>query len=526
MSLLGQIARVTQGASPRAPKTRRMYRSDAIPPSVLGWNRRDPLFEMQPGYATILDNYVPREGFIGLRGGNTIHASGIGGAVETLFSYESGGNSDLLAIGNGSVYDATGAGAVGAALASGFSEDRWQGVNFNGFGLLVNGTDAPHTYNGTTFAPTTLQNAVGQPALTISNLIGVHVFKRRVFYIENNTARFWYHATVDAVSGDLEAFDLSTVTARGGTLRAIGTLTNDGGEGVDDLAAFFMSSGDVLIYSGTDPGDTAAWALVGIFHIAPPIGRRPLLRIGADLVAITVDGYVPLLQFLKQGRSAAKLALSDNISGEVSDRGRELGDNDGWEAIFYPRGNLLLFNVPTIENSRAVQHVFNTNSRAWCQFKGLDAATWAIHQERAYFGSGDGTVRLYDNTRADNGLPIVGDIQSAYIYFGGRGAEKRFLNIRPNLSADTMLSLFIGLGLDFQEEIETTPIAVAAQSGGKWNAFKWNTTPWGGGLFVQNDWRSIGGVGQTAAVRLVTESTGAEIRVFATDISYEIGDLF
>lgn len=53
----------------------------AIPAPVGGWNARDALDAMPPTDAVKLVNWIPRAGYVQSRGGFSIHASGLGGAV-------------------------------------------------------------------------------------------------------------------------------------------------------------------------------------------------------------------------------------------------------------------------------------------------------------------------------------------------------------------------------------------------------------------------------------------------------------
>ena len=70
----------------------------------------------------------------------------------------------------------------------------------------------------------------------------------------------------------------------------------------------------MLVYAGTDPSSIETWSLSGIFHLGKVIGDRPLVKLGGDLIAITSDGYIPLLQFLGAGREQRQLAISDKIA--------------------------------------------------------------------------------------------------------------------------------------------------------------------------------------------------------------------
>ena len=115
------------------------------------------------------------------------------------------------------------------------------------------------------------------------------------------------------------SIDLGLVNEMGGNCIAIGSLTLDTGVGVDDLLAVFMSRGHVLVYAGTDPSNADTWQISGIFHLGTVIGDKPLVKLGGDLIAITSDGYIPLLQFLGAGTRAAPAC---HFGQDRSDRDR------------------------------------------------------------------------------------------------------------------------------------------------------------------------------------------------------------
>ncbi|MGI9489348.1 MAG: hypothetical protein ACR2RF_26360 [Geminicoccaceae bacterium] len=503
----------------RSQPTNRVVGGESIPAPVAGWNKRDPLFNMDPRFATILDNYFPQTNFVELRKGHTSHATGVGSsAVETVFSYRSGSTKKLLASGGGGIYDATASGAVGAPLASGFGSNRWQTTNFNSRGILVNGTDAPQSYDGSTISAAGFTGS----GLTPSDLFAVHPFKERLLFLENNSASFWFGG-VDAVTGSLSEFPLASVHPEGGRAVAINTLTIDGGSGIDDLLCIFMESGDVLIYAGTDPSSASTFALIGIFSIGKPVGSRPLVKLGPDLIVITSDGYIPLRQFLRVARSQTNLAISDTISGAVSDAVRTFGANFGWQAVLYPRSNWLLFNVPKVEGGQADQHVMNTLTGAWCRFTGMDAVSWTNHEERLYFGGTGGVVFLADDTAADAGSSIIGDAQTAYVYFGGRARLKRFTNFRPILSSDATVEVSMGLGVDFQDAVGVNAVQSVATAGTLWNTELWDTFLWAGGGTIQKNWQTAADIGTAAAVRVKTETNNQSVQWFSTDVLFEPG---
>src|SRR5579859_1485097 len=104
----------------------------SLPAPLGGWNTRDELDAMDPTDAVILDNFFPDFTGITVRNGSDVWATGLGTGhnVETLAEFRSGATDKLLAACNGSIFDVSSSGAVGAALGTGFASNRWQSVNF------------------------------------------------------------------------------------------------------------------------------------------------------------------------------------------------------------------------------------------------------------------------------------------------------------------------------------------------------------------------------------------------------------
>jgi len=493
-------------------------RGHSIRAPVKGWNARDGLDGMDPGYAVVLDNYFPQEGYVGLRKGSAVHATGIGsGDVESLLVYNSGGTEKLLAFGNDAIYDASSSGAVGAALASSLTNNRWQGVNFNSYLIMVNGADTPRKYNGT-LSTTTFTGS----GLTATDLVNVAAFKNRLFFAENNSASFWYGG-LNSISGTLTEFNLANVHSQGGDLMAIGTMTGDGGDGPDDRIVFVMETGSVIVYAGTDPGDATAWSLIGTFYIGAPVGRRCLLRLGAELAVITADGFVPLSPFLRFGRGAKSAALSDAIVGAVNDAVRDYKSTFGWQPILYPKGTMALFNVPVVASTLYHQYVVNTATGAWCRFKGLNGICWAVYGDDLYFGGIDGKVKKADTGFGDEGSNIEGDAQTAYDYMRARGRLKRFTMYRPVVAADGNLPIRLGLGVDFDADIPTFEASSITTEGAVWDDATWDVDPWAEGLEIQKPWQTAANIGYSASVRIRTSTNVQQVRWYSTDILYEPG---
>ena len=115
------------------------------------------------------------------------------------------------------------------------------------------------------------------------------------------------------------------------------------------------------------------------------IGDRPLVKLGGDLIAITSDGYIPLLQFLGAGREQGQLAISNKIAPTVTEAVSIQGDLEGWQAILFSEANWLLFNVPAGPGGFE-QHVMNVQTGAWCRFTGMKSHCWETRKGKLYFG--------------------------------------------------------------------------------------------------------------------------------------------
>src|SRR6185437_11029278 len=194
----------------------------SLPAPVGGWNARDSLAMMQPTDAVIIDNWFPRPDRLLVRGGSVQWSTGLGGSVDALFQYSSPTANKLIAAANGKLFDSSSQGAVGAALASGFASNQWQGSMMTtpggSFLLLFNGTDTPQTYNGSAVSANTISGS----GLTQSNLIQACVYRSRVFMVESGTLNVWY-LPVNSITGTALPLNLGQYCKLGGYVVACET---------------------------------------------------------------------------------------------------------------------------------------------------------------------------------------------------------------------------------------------------------------------------------------------------------------
>lgn len=491
-------------------------------PAPRGWNAKDPEDRMEPDVARELINWIPEGRSCRTRKGNVEHSdTEESGDVETLVEYKSGTVNKLLAAVSGKIFDVTTDSA--SSLATGFSVDRWQTTNHAGFTWFVNGTDTPQKFNGSTIAAFGF-TGVG---LTVTDLINVIAFKGRLYFVEQDTASFWYSETA-AVTGVLAEFDLATVGGGiDGRLIAIETITHDGGLGVDDIIAFFFDSGKVAIYQGDDPGTAADWSLVGIYVIGAPLGHRAVRKVGADIIVITQEGYAPLSKVLPLGHVVTTgQRFSDDIENAVSDAIVNFGATTGWEVFSYPRGKWLIFNVPVAADVYQ-QHVLNTRSGGWFLITGWNARQFSRLGQDLYFGGAGGKVFKADSGFTDDGAAIVAKAKTAWNYFEDRTRTKQWSTFRPILKSVSRASISYRLATDFDDLGANSTLNLPGQTSlSRLGTARWGTARWSGlGEVLTKEWRGISGEGYAASLIVEVSSSTQQIVWLTTGYIYQFGGL-
>lgn len=497
-------------------------RSISIPPPVGGWDTENALADMPVKNAVVLDNWFPGTDKITLRRGYSKFATGLGAAVETLMEYAPpSGSAKLFAAAGGGIYDATVSGAVSAPDVAGLGNDRWQhvqiGTDGGQFLFAVNGQDTPRLYNGTAWNSTSITGP------TANNLVWCNLHQRRLWFGEKDSL-VAYYLPVNSISGAASYFSLAAQARLGGSIVAMGTWTRDGGDGTDDVAVFLTSEGEAIVYQGIDPSLADSWALVGVFRIGRPIGRRCIIKAGADLVMVTQDGFVTAASILSMDRSQTqKVALSTQINKAVNDAQRTFSSLFGWQPIIYPRAAMMIFNIPQ-GSGKYHQYVFNTITGAPCRFTGINALCWGMKGENIFFGAADGTVYKFDTDGGDDGQMINGDALQAFSYFGSPGVKKAFKLVEPLFESNGNPNAAIDLNTDFTvTRLAGVPRPSAATDSAKWGKARWGKSKWGSAGQIYRGWRGVRGTGRSASLRVRVSSKAARPSWIATSIIYTPG---
>jgi hypothetical protein len=502
----------------------------SLPAPVGGWNARDALANMAPTDAVTLDNLFPGVSSVSLRGGWQPHATGISGQVETLMTYNGGATDKMFAIAQGSIYDVTTAGAVGAAAVSGLTNSRWEYVNITTAGgsylYAANGVDAPELYDGSTWTAITGASSPAITGVTTTTLHCPTLFKNRMWFIQADTLKAWYLPTA-SVGGAANALDLSSVARMGGKLIAMATWTIDAGYGVDDNLVFITDQGEIIVYRGTDPSSASTWALIGVWQVGAPISRRCVTKYGGDLLILTLDGLIPMASALQSSRLDPQVALSDKIQGAFAAATRTYKGNFGWGLIYNPLNNALIVNIPAGTGTQQ-QFVMNNITKAWCRFTGWYANCWTLLNDTPYFGT-DGVVAQAwtagtgATSYADNGSAIATRALQAFNYFETRGVIKYFTRGRPTIYSNGQPAISIGVNVDFQTADIVGPLSFSPTAYGLWDVGLWDQALWGSDTVVSNNFVGLQGIGYCAAVNFNSSSKNLTLEWASTDIVYQLG---
>lgn len=508
MSIMTRSQRLKEAAQPIIQPT-------SLPAPIKGWNTRDALDAMDPQDAVLMDNLYSDGTGVQVRNGYVSFAIGVGtGPVKTLAEYNAAATRKLLAAGSGKIYNVSSGGTIASPLKSGFTNDAWQWVNFLSHMFLVNGSDTLQVFDGTALADGTF-TGVAQ-----STLVGVQLYQQRLYFWQSGSTGFWY-AQLNSISGALAFYDLAAFVPEGGNLIAVTTISNDGGAGVQDIIVFVMSSGVCIMFFGNDPSNANAWQEIARYRISPPVSPRAVCTYGAESFLTTFDDHVPLHQemvALKLGQLPPRSKASGAVAAAVAANPAAFG----WQAIFYPKGRRLLFNIPNPDGTFN-QHVQNTSSAdlPWQRFVNMNAFCWGLYNDGLYFGAQSGNVYLADTGSLDLASPIAAVGQQAWNTFQSP-LRKQVTAVRPVVQVFQSQSYTFTLGFDYGT-FDIPIIAATMVSGSPWDISPWDTSPWSTENVINPLWHAGGGSGVAIGMTLSIAAT-QPTNWLRTDVKYQPGN--
>lgn len=368
--------------------------------------------------------------------------------------------------------------------------------------------------------------AVYATNLSLNDLAGSVTFKGRVIYWQGSggpAPQSFFYAAAGAYTGTLTEYALNEFTEGGYIVECL-RWTRDGGAGMDDHFVVLMSTGEVLVYQGSDPGNANDWSLIGIYKIGRPVGSKPSIGLGGDAVVITTEGYLILSAAIQDARTSEKSEFSFKISNAARTATQGYSDQFGWEACLHSDASLLIFNVP-ISSTESVQHVRNTTTGAWCRFTGIDATCWCSHEGSLYFAAADGYVYKYGGF-SDNGAFIPMRATCAYNYFGDPGRKKQVTAIQVMSNYAYPKYLFSTFWSDYNEK--TLPAiadppepTVSEWDVGAWDSAQWDVTVLGTNVARKN----VHGFGYCLSHTLRLKSRAQQFVWYASHLYMKAGGI-
>lgn len=504
----------------------------SLPAPVGGWNARDAVAAMPGTDALYLDNMFPQTSGVAARKGSALFATlpestdALPHNIRSLLSYTSATVKKLFAGCDDGIYEVT-AGGSSLTVATAATNGEWIGVNLSTAGghflWICNGIDKARYFDGSAW---TVLDGTSTPAVTglaTTDISHVSLFKTRLMLTEKNSLSVWYF-DVNSLAGDAVEYPMGALFKRGGYIVATATWTLDAGDGIDDKFVVVTSEGEVAVFSGTNPANAATWALSGVFSLARPVGKRPLVKAGGDLLLLTQAGVMPLSQALPLGRLDKAAAISDKIDKVFRDFLSGYSDLYGWEATIFPEGTMLLVNVP-LPNRRSYQFVMNTTTKAWCRFTGWDAECFCYHGGELYFASSNLVYKAWTGG-TDSNKAIRLRAKTAFQHKGGRGRVKRVTACRLIFSADATVKGLLGLDTDYTDANFASSTTSFIQLLSTWDASLWEAATWSTDSRISADWRTVSHKpGRAFALRFRAQLHGVTLEWMTTDFLYEQGGL-
>lgn len=496
-----------------------------LPAPTKGWYVGANLADAPEGTAYILDNAFPQLDYIRMRKGSASYATGMGGStvVKSLFTWVGPSGSKMFAAGNGKIYDVTSTGAVGAAAVSALTNDYWEPVQMSATGstsrtIIFNGSDDAQNYDGSAWS-----TAPAITGLTAKPSFGWN-FKNRIYVIEGTTLNAWYLALA-AIGGAATKFELGGIFRLGGYLLCGATWSIDSSSGVYETCVFITSEGEVAMYTGEYPGDTA-WKLSGLYKVSKPLGKRCLMKAGGDLAIMTEDGIVPMSKVITLDQVALQNAA---VTAPIAPAWRQAVidrmTKTGWQITIWPLESMGVISLPKASDSDKTQFIANVRTGAWARYTGWDANCFCVYNNNLYFGTSDGRVMQAETTGADDGSNYTMTIFPSYSHLGSPGIRKQVRLARPLTQSNFVVTPQLTAKVDFDTNAPLGPTSSPAVGiGSVWGTALWGAGKWGQALTTQSDWKAMPGFGSVVSpVYQVTVSTALspDLRTTAIQIQYE-----
>lgn len=413
---------------------------------------------MQPGGATIQDNWAPTMRGVKLRGGTVrycdLHAldtpvppvpSALRMPVISTFVYLSGATQKMFAAQATKLFDVTT--AVPVLVKGGQTSGNYaaaQMSNAAGDWLIAcnDAGDLPLRFNGTSWVtlgsgtPGDGSSDITLPAQPLDGALSyVWKYRNRLFFIEKNSMSAWY-LDINSVGGALQEIPLSGAASKGGTLLFGAVYSTDAGDGNSDKCVFVTTLGEVLVFSGTNPSDAANWRQEGRWALSKPMGMNAHIQIGGDLLVLTVEGIAPLSVALTRDASQLELSMLTRTIKPLWRQNVAARNGYPWTIVKWDEYGGLFVTWPGGAPGDRMCAVANLVTGGWCRFVGYDAMCFLRRGADLYYGTQDGIIMQGERTGYDDGfdtkVPYVATLVGGWEMFGAPAANFVWHQARAN----------------------------------------------------------------------------------------------
>jgi len=546
------------------------YQGYTMPPPSGGLDLVTPIDNMEPQTALELTNIFPGAGAPTVRLGYTTFTTS-GATIPTTpirFMHEyplKGGTTQLIAGTDAKLYSISSLGVVTdiTRAAGAYSAGSWNKELFAGNIYLCNGTDAPQVYTGTGVAIDIYASGVTGGLTTLAQVAS---YRERLYFAQKNTCLMWYHTGAGSIrdtfatgpSVGLGSYDFSYIFRRGGFLSFIGSYTNTKGVSTQDLFMAVSSEGEVVLYSGASPDDTA-WTLVAHFIIGKPLGRKAFVRVNQDVWIITQQGIIPVSALFETDPEQALNIVSLRVNPLITQYATQSSSEELWGGFFWPQGRRVYITLPDSASS-ATLLVYSLDTKAWTQFvlfNGEHAVASCKYLNLPFYGSNTGAIYQGETGYADavtstTSQSITFSCRTAFSFYGARGNYKAFKDIRPLLKGKRGVTLNLGLDTDFKRQAVLTQVTTPASTFTAWGA-RWGSNgaartafiypgdvppvapspatitvssyfqPWSADVEYIYDRYAIAGQGHSAAIRVGGSVKNSSLQFLGFEIRYDLG---
>lgn len=386
--------------------------------------------------------------------------------------------------------------------------------------------------------------ATGITGPTIAAIRFVALHKDRIWVVEQDKNYAWY-LPLNAKEGAATKFHFGDKFPNGGNVAGLFSWSMDTSDGTNNFFVAVSRAGDVLVYSGSDPGNATGedpWELVGTFFIGQvPAGPTFGSVNGGDLYILSIYGLNSMAEIL-QGVNSAQLfnspettAPSAKIAKFIQARLALTINDFGWQVRLAPSENALLICGPSIPGKADIQYLYRLTTAAWGLWRNVPMRCFETWKNNVVFGDADSRV-LYMDVPVDNllltppaapavnGQNITFSVLTSFRDLAAPSLYKRAKIIRPDFMsfAEPSYSLTARYDYDIREAFLSAP-PPAPTEGDLWDVGEWDEAIWGvSELQNYSGFQGAWGEGRTVAIAMIGACREPTLFI-GWDLLYDVG---